>query len=89
MLLCASAENLGTDLQSPEVTSVLLPPLIARWNSVGDADEMGLIPLLECMMFVSTALGPLFSPLAPEIYARCGLVCKHVRATFSNMIEKL
>ena len=72
-MLCSLTESVGTDLQTPEFSKQLLMPLVARWNSLGDDDELTFLPLVECMVFVAVALGPAFAPFAPEVYARCVL----------------
>ena len=38
-----------------EYIEILMPPLIAKWNSLKD-DDKDLFPLLECLSSVATAL---------------------------------
>jgi hypothetical protein len=64
------AETLGHKLNQPEVVNILLPPLVARWNQLHD-DDTRLFPLLECLMYIATALGEGFLQYAPPVYARC------------------
>lgn len=64
------AERLGPFLANPELAGQLMPALIERYNVVADQSRE-LFPLLECLSYVSLALGDAFSPYAPTIFARC------------------
>jgi transportin-1 len=64
------AEHVGHSLQEPDLVNMLMPALIQRWNKVSDQSRE-MFPLLECLSYVATALGPLFSPFAAGIFARC------------------
>lgn len=70
VVVCVSAEAMGSELQAPEHSHALLAPLVARWNTASDDDELLFLPLVECMVFVAGALGPTFAPFAPEVYKR-------------------
>jgi transportin-1 len=67
---CCFAEVMGTELQRPEYSRTILSPLVARWNTASDDDEMLVLPLVKCLVFVAAALGPAFAPFAPEVYTR-------------------
>lgn len=64
------AEHVGPALREPELVNTLMPALIQRWNKVSDQSRE-MFPLLECLSYVATALGPQFSPYAAGIFARC------------------
>jgi transportin-1 len=64
------AEHVGPALRDPELVRMLMPTLIQRWSKVSDQSRE-MFPLLECLSYVATALGPLFSQYAPGIFARC------------------
>jgi transportin-1 len=64
------AEHVGHSLQEGDLVNMLMPALIQRWNKVSDQSRE-MFPLLECLSYVATALGPLFSPYAAGIFARC------------------
>ena len=50
------ADSVGDALNQQELISILMPPLIAKWNSLSD-DNRELFPLLECLTSVAQALG--------------------------------
>jgi hypothetical protein len=58
------------ELDQPQYMNVLMPCLIQRWNSIGDQD-IHLIPLLEALSAVSSAIGHSFVPFTPPIVERC------------------
>ncbi|KAH8708451.1 armadillo-type protein [Phaeosphaeriaceae sp. PMI808] len=64
------AEHVGPALQQSDLVNMLMPALIQRWNKVSDQSRE-MFPLLECLSYVATALGPLFSQYAAGIFARC------------------
>ncbi|KAG0182044.1 hypothetical protein DFQ28_001171 [Apophysomyces sp. BC1034] len=64
------AESVDSALNHPQYLSLIMPPLIAKWNSLTDQDK-GLFPLLECLSSVTTALGTGFIPFAGPVFARC------------------
>jgi len=64
------AENSPTHLAQPENVNLLMPALIDRWQKVQDQSRE-MFPLLECLSFVATALGPHFAPFAEPLFARC------------------
>lgn len=64
------ADSVGVALSRPEYLQILMPPLIERWMALTD-DDMGLIPLLECLSSVTIAAGTSFAPYAIPVYERC------------------
>lgn len=64
------ADCIGDPLNHPEYISVLMPPLIAKWQSIPD-NSRDLIPLLECFQSVAEALGPGFQDFVLPVYQRC------------------
>ena len=64
------AEHVGPALAREDLVNLLMPALIQRWNKVSDQSRE-MFPLLECLSYVATALGPMFSQYAAGIFARC------------------
>jgi len=64
------ADSVGSELNKPELVEILIPPLVQRWNSLGD-DDKGLLPLLECFTSVAQALGVGFQQFAQPVFVRC------------------
>lgn len=64
------AEHASPKLAEPENVNLLMPALINRWQHVQDQSRE-MFPLLECLSFVATALGPQFAPFAEPLFNRC------------------
>lgn len=64
------ADSVGHHLNKPEFISMLMPPLIQKWNQLKDEDK-DLFPLLECLSSVATALRSGFLPYAEPVFQRC------------------
>lgn len=64
------AEHVGPALARDDLVSMLMPALLQRWNKVSDHSRE-MFPLLECLSYVATALGPKFAQYALGIFARC------------------
>jgi len=64
------ADSVGHHLNKPEYISLLMPPLIQKWNILKDEDK-DLFPLLECLSSVATALQSGFLPYCEPVYRRC------------------
>lgn len=63
------ADSVGPALNEPTYIDLLVPPLLAKWQQVGDEDR-GLVSLLECLSSVAVALGPGFQPFIEPVYQR-------------------
>ena len=63
------AEHAGPALAQPELVALLMPALVGRWQKVQDQSRE-MFPLLECLAFVATALGPQFTPFAKPFFTR-------------------
>jgi transportin-1 len=63
------ADVVGGALSEERRVAVLMPPLMAKWESVPDGDRH-LFPLLECLTSISQALGMAFQPFAPRLFYR-------------------
>lgn len=50
------AEAVGQALAEPMFLHIIMPPLIAKWQSISDTDQE-LLPLLECFMVIAKSLG--------------------------------
>eukprot|EP01126_Amoeba_proteus_P021590 TRINITY_DN2196_c0_g1_i1.p1 TRINITY_DN2196_c0_g1~~TRINITY_DN2196_c0_g1_i1.p1 ORF type:complete len:792 (+),score=128.14 TRINITY_DN2196_c0_g1_i1:60-2435(+) len=66
----AIAQSMGSSLNNPKYLSVLLPPLLSKWNQVSD-DNSDLFPLLDCFSHVAVALGSSFIQYVPPVFGRC------------------
>lgn len=64
------AEHASAALAQPQHVDLLMPALISRWEKVQDRSRE-MFPLLECLAFVTAALGPQFAPFAKPIFMRC------------------
>ncbi|CAK9304599.1 unnamed protein product [Gordionus sp. m RMFG-2023] len=64
------ADSVGNHLNKPEYINMLMPPLIAKWNTIPD-DSKDLFPLLECLSSIATALNMGFLQYAEPVYKRC------------------
>ncbi|KAI9865537.1 MAG: hypothetical protein M1824_002277 [Vezdaea acicularis] len=64
------AEKVDHALAQDELMEILMSALINRWHKVSD-QARELFPLLECLSYVATALGPSFFPFAEPIFDRC------------------
>ena len=64
------ADSVGHHLNKTEYISMLMPPLIQKWNQLKDEDK-DLFPLLECLSSVATALRSGFLPYAEPVFQRC------------------
>eukprot|EP00899_Mesostigma_viride_P019067 jgi/Mesvir1/27161/Mv20825-RA.1 len=63
------ADAVADELNQPQHIAVLMPPLIAKWNSLGDTDR-DLFPLLECLTSIAQALGPGFGEYTEPVFTR-------------------
>ncbi|KAI7864176.1 armadillo-type protein [Spinellus fusiger] len=76
------AESVGNALNQPQCLSLMMPPLIAKWNGLSD-QSTNLFPLLECLSSITTALGVGFAPFAEPVFSRCvKLVASYLHETF-------
>ncbi|PIA56714.1 hypothetical protein AQUCO_00700814v1 [Aquilegia coerulea] len=64
------ADAVGGELNQPRYLDILMPPLIAKWQQLSNADK-DLFPLLECFTSIAQALGPGFSQFAEPVFQRC------------------
>ncbi|XP_039258081.1 transportin-1-like [Styela clava] len=64
------ADSVGNHLNKPDYIQMLMPPLIAKWNSLRDEDK-DLFPLLECLSSVATALQSGFLQYCEPVFQRC------------------
>ncbi|KAL8833358.1 MAG: hypothetical protein Q9170_004311 [Blastenia crenularia] len=64
------AEHVGPALAQQELIDTLMPAMIQRWSKVSDRSQE-IFPLLECLSYVTTALGDAFAPFAGGVFDRC------------------
>ncbi|CAG9759260.1 unnamed protein product [Ceutorhynchus assimilis] len=77
------ADSVGSHLNKPEYISLLMPPLIHKWNVLKDEDK-DLFPLLECLSSVATALQSGFLPYCEPVYCRCVALVQHTLCLHMN-----
>lgn len=64
------SESLGPEMGNPDMINTLMPSIIHRWHLVQD-DSREMFPLLECLAFLATSMGPAFAPFAEPLFSRC------------------
>ncbi|KAF9062080.1 armadillo-type protein [Rhodocollybia butyracea] len=64
------ADVVGRELSDSTYVEILMPPLTNHWAKL-KTDDIGLIPLLECLASVTIAMGEAFLPYAPPVFERC------------------
>lgn len=74
------ADSVGDALNKKELIDILMPPLILKWQKLGDDDE-DLVPLLECMSSIVIAVGSGFITYAQPVFERC------VRIVHQNLVH--
>lgn len=60
---------MGSQINDERYLSVLLPPLLKKWDALSD-DDSGLFLLFDCLAQVAVALGKSFKPYAAPIFNR-------------------
>ncbi|XP_020891809.1 transportin-1 [Exaiptasia diaphana] len=81
------ADSVGHHLNKPEYITMLMPPLIQKWNELKDEDK-DLFPLLECLSSVATALRSGFLPYARPVFQRCvSLVEKTLAQSLASLAQ--
>ncbi|KAI9020791.1 armadillo-type protein [Phycomyces nitens] len=76
------AESVGEALNQPMCVSVMMPPLIEKWNGLTD-QSTDLFPLLECLSSITTALRDGFAPYAEPVFSRCvKLIASHFNSQY-------
>ncbi|EKX46711.1 hypothetical protein GUITHDRAFT_138077 [Guillardia theta CCMP2712] len=63
------ADSIGKELMRPDLVNLLLPPLLAKWESLKDEDR-SLFPMLECLSSVVQAVGLSFVQYAQPVFNR-------------------
>ena len=69
-VIAVFAETMKSELQKPIYVQSLLPPLVARWNSLQD-DDRNLISVMETLSVMATAMGTQLDVFARDVYNRC------------------
>lgn len=64
------ADQVGDVLSEPQYFQALVPPLLQKWQELGD-ESKELFPLFECLMSVATAVGQAFAVYVEPVFARC------------------
>lgn len=63
------ADNVGSELSTPNLVNLLMPVLMDRWNKVAD-ESREIFPLLGCLGYVAAAYGDTFSAFAEPVFQR-------------------
>ena len=91
------AEAVRSKLAQPDVVAILMPPILAKWEQLGDEDQ-ALIPCTECLSALVGVMGPLFLPFVEPLYARAlrivhartaqviGLCMVHLRYLLTSLL---
>jgi len=70
------ADSIGSHLNKPQFMQGLLPPLLAKWDSLGHANR-DVFPLMECVGSIINAVGAGFQPFAETVFNRCLILVQH------------
>ncbi|PAV64728.1 hypothetical protein WR25_20562 [Diploscapter pachys] len=87
------ANSVGHALCHPDYVQALMPPLMEKWQKLGNEDKE-LFPLLECVSSVASSMGLAFFPYCEPVYVRCvAIITKSVQQTLEstqrpNEVEK-
>jgi transportin-1 len=71
------AENLNENINEGNYKDLLLSPLLQKWQTLHDNDP-DLFPLLECLSFVSIAVGSEFLKYTKPVFDRCSRLIEMV-----------
>ena len=74
--LGALAEASGHELRTPAAAHALVPPIMARFAALRDTDAE-LQALLECLMYLFMAQGPLLGELVAPVFTRAVALLEH------------
>lgn len=81
------AEIAKHNLNQPKYIDMILPPIIKRWNALGDQDP-DLFPLLECLSSIAVALCEGFLPHSEAVYRRClSLVEQNLQQAMAHELD--
>ena len=69
--LSTLAEAVGNVLGQPRFVAMIVPPIIQRWNDLMPTTDKHILPLMECLTSIATAMGAGFSPYTETVYVRC------------------
>lgn len=76
------ADNVGSDMATPELVDLLMPVLIQRWNKIQD-DSREMFPLLGCLGYIAMAYGEVFAQFASPIFDRC------IKVVYANLQQHM
>lgn len=63
------ADQIGLILAAPNYRSIIMPPLLQKWQQMEDTDRE-LLPLLECFMSLAMACKDGFEEYAKPLFER-------------------
>ncbi|KAI9304113.1 importin beta-2 [Cunninghamella echinulata] len=64
------ADSIGSALNQQQFFTLIMPPLIEKWNQLSDIDT-DLFPLFQCLSSVTAALGNSFTSYSEPVFSRC------------------
>lgn len=80
------AESAGSELNRTEYLEVLLPPLMSKYSSLAN-DDPDLIPILECLLPVASAMGEGLGAYAPAMFQRSVTMVAEIMAQYQASEE--
>lgn len=81
------AEAAKNHLNQPKFIHMLMPPIIAKWNSLSDTDS-DLFPLLECLSSIAVALCDGFKTYSEAVFTRClSLVEQNLQQAMAHSMD--
>ena len=71
------ADSVGEALNHPEYIELLVPPLLSKWEQIGDEDR-GLVSLLEVVFDIFVAYPSVYRPLQwPSVQVSSLIPCQY------------
>ncbi|TIB33622.1 hypothetical protein E3P86_02950 [Wallemia ichthyophaga] len=81
------ADAVTSALDNEEYVTLLMQPLIDKWQNLADDDE-DIIPLFECLSSLTVAAGSSFIKFAQPVYERCSRIVHGNLMQFQTAVEQ-
>ncbi|TIB71126.1 hypothetical protein E3Q24_02480 [Wallemia mellicola] len=81
------ADAVNNSLDNEEYVTLLMQPLIDKWQNLADDDE-DIIPLFECLSSLTVAAGSSFIKFAQPVYERCSRIVHGNLLAFQSAVER-
>lgn len=82
------AHSIGNHLNKPDYISILMPPLMKKFNEFANYQDEQFMALMECLSNVAQALGVGFLPYTEVVYIRCLLIIQETLTAASQFDEQ-